>query len=163
MKIYLALLCTSLMSCAVSAHAGEAYYYGDGRQAFVLEAPTALSAAIDKSSGLVLHAGELQIPLTESLGRGGDVVYLDSAGDVVLRKPLEHSAIFYQNAKDKGQPVLRGQDAELNFRSSFANDAAPALPVTLDEWSKAYAYKGKVKTANTAPALKTAKAGLANP
>ena len=147
MKSYLALLITIVLAFCASANAGEPYYYGDGTPAFELQTPTDLARAIDPQAGPLLVEDSREIPLTETLGARGDVIYLDADGAIVLRQALNRSATYYKNPDDMGRPVLRRRDTAML--------AAENAPITLDEWGRAYAYQGQAKKGSKNTADKT--------
>ncbi len=109
---------------------GTAYVYGDGTQAFVLEA-NPVPFAPEIAAHMKVEGTEDVLVLTKVLGVRGDVVYQNAAGKNVLRQRLVGGLTFYPDVQSKGVPVSL----------PFEDVSAPA-PVTIEDWAETYEYQG---------------------
>ena len=124
------LLLLGAPSWATDVSGGTAYVYGDGAQAFVLEA-NPVPFAPEIAAHMKVEGADDILVLTKTLGVRGDVVYQNAVGENVLRERLVGGLTFYPDAASKGIPVSL----------PFEDISAPA-PVTIDDWAEAYEYQG---------------------
>ena len=115
------------------------YSFGSGETAFVLQQNAIKGMSYDAT--IVMSDTDEVWTLDKSQGTRGSVVYRNDAGRVFLRVNHIGGATVYPTPNSMGIPVLRKSKYRIEAQSPNLDQVDEEL-VSIEDWSRAYAYSG---------------------
>ncbi len=125
---------------------GNAYYDIDGQQKIIMQPHgqngTARAVLTDNDTGETFS-------LHRDLASGGDIVWRENGGQIRMRKTGNGGIIYYPDYRKKGIPLLASGSVQILPAIAMPEHAATQETLDVDEWAKAFPYRGQSNEAAT--------------